>query len=249
MKKGLQTDSYNLSAISATQQALIIDRFIGIHQQIFSNADYQIYKKQIIETRADNITLHIYKNKQGKDVGFCILYRYIIREGKHSIIVFRSDAGLITKYRHKLSTLSIGLLYVLKYKLFHPLKKMIYCESFVHPSSYHLLHKYYPIVYPSPNRDTPENIKELRKTLRHYFNLKPALCGSDLCAFSGWITIDADQELMEKKKLQYSDVEFFHENNPKFSEGDGLIVLIPVKISYIIKSLLTLVYTRFRKSI
>lgn len=246
-KKGLYREIFVLSDLPIYQKQKILNRFFSIHQQIFTNVDYQTYRKQILETRAENITLHMFKNKQGKDVGFCILYRYRMLMDKNSIIVFRSDAGLLTKYRHKLSTLSFGLLYVLRYKLLHPFENMIYCESFVHPSSYHLLYKYYPLVYPSPDKNMPKNISVLLKTLRQYFQFKPALSGSNLCAYSGWVTIDSDPDLMEKKKLQYPDVAYFHEKNPKFKEGDGLIVLIPVKIIYIVKSLFTLTIARLSK--
>jgi len=193
MKNEILVETFRLTRIDKDQRQKILDRFFTIHQKIFSGANYNKLRKEILETRAEDITLTLFKKDNYDDVGFCILYRYtIIYEGR-SLTVFRSDAGLLPKYRHNLSTLSIGLSYILKYKLCHPFKEMIYFECYVHPSSYHLLHKYYSLVYPSPILEMPEKYKNVISHLRQYFSLKPALSGSEFCAFSDWVTIEHDQ--------------------------------------------------------
>jgi len=249
MKKELFADTFDLTDLPITQKQNILDRFFGILQQVFlgSKTEEQRYRNELIETRANNFTLHLYKNEQGKDVGFCTLMRYEITLENKSITVFRSAAGLLPEYRHMLTTLPGGLLYVLKYKLTHLWKDMVYFGIYVHPSSYHLLYKYYPQIFPSLKKPTPSSINDLVAYLKKYFNLRPALSESELCVYDGWITIDKDSALMQKKKKQYPDVAYFHEKNPKFTEGDGLIVVIPVKIIYILRSLVTVFFKKMVK--
>lgn len=247
IKKELCRDTFDLTNLSISQKQKILNRFFSIHQQIFLSQDSEDerYRNEIIESHAKNITLEIYKTKQYRDVGFCILFRFKLNIEDKSITVFRSAAGLLPEYRHNLATLPGGLLYVLKHKLVHPWEEMYYYGIYVHPSSYHLLYKYYPLIYPSLKKQTPTATKKIIEFLKHYFDTRPAISQSELCGYTGWVTIDKDQKLMKKKKQQYPDVAYFHEKNPKFTEGDGLIVLIPVKIHFIFKSLFRLTFARF----
>ena len=239
MNKNLSGETFVINRLSPAKKASLLQRLYDLHRQIFSGVSKDKLQSTVIEASAEEILVRFYKTEDGTDVGFCILYRYQFEMASGKIVVFRSDAGLLDRYRRKLTTLSFGLANVFKYKFSHPFRKIYYFEPMVHPSSYHLFYKYFLTVYPSPKKIMPEHLNILRMALRERFAMKPALSGSQDAVNAGWITRTTEDEHRQWQKMQYPDIDFFFEYNPGYKQGDGLLLILPV-------SFVNLFYCLFR---
>lgn len=228
MKINLFSETFVINTLSPAIKASLLQRLYDLHRQIFSGVSKEKLQSTVIETSAEEILARFYKTADGVDVGFCILYRYQFEMESGKIVVFRSDAGLLNRYRKNLTTLSFGLANVFKYKVAHPFRKIYYFEPMVHPSSYHLFYKYFFKVFPSPKRIMPEHLNILRMALRERFAMKPALSGSQDAVNSGWVTRAVEDEHRHWQKMGYPDVDFFFKYNPGYKQGDGLLLILPV---------------------
>ena len=224
----MRFETYVVHELDTIQRDRLVDRFYALFQKIFTGDSKEKIKKSVFETAAEDIRIRFFQDDLKNDIGFCVLYRYQIDIVGKDYSVFRSDAGMMETHRRRLTTLSFGLLQVLRYKLRHPFKPVFYFESLVHPSSYHLFYKYFRWMFPSPKRVIPEKYRELRDACFDRFKMTPALSGSADATHSGWITRSMVNEIEYWQSLRYPDVDFFIKHNPGFPQGDGLLIILPV---------------------
>jgi hypothetical protein len=224
----MRHETFVLETLGSDERSALFDRFFHIHNQIFSGTTKDRIRASVFESTARETRLRIFLNDEGIDIGFCVLYRFHLDIDGHNLVVFRTDAGVLPQYRRRLITLSFGLFYVLGFKLKHPFKNMVYFESIVHPSSYHLFYKYFYRMYPSPERRMPDNLRIIRRRLFDKFKMRPAVSGSEEAMNSGWVTRSHECEHEYWQQLHRVDVDYFFRQNPGYQEGDGLLIILPI---------------------
>jgi len=205
-----------------------IIRLRELHIKVFKDADD--FDDYLINSKADESKVALFMD--GDDlVGYCAAHRFMMKLKGKRIAVFRAEAGLLANYRGSNATFSFGFKEALSYKLFHPFQESYYLGTFVHPSIYRLMTKYFPIVYPNYRYETPPHMKQLMLDLVELYKAPAADSENPFIRKVGWITADSDEERRRWQESDHADARFFLTENPGYGEGHGLVTLIPMDMA------------------
>jgi len=218
----------DLQALPKAERAALAKRLFEVQQKVFRGTGYDDFCSQVIEPPADRSVVALLQTGSGALVGYCTAHIYRRRVGQRSVSVIWPQGGLLPSYRGGSSTFRFGLRQVLREKLSHPLRRVVFLGSLVHVSSYRLFSKYFPRVYPSVGRPMPPRLRHLALKLAAEITA-PAVDPADpLVRNDGWVTIPAPDETTEIRPQDPPDIAFFKRRNPGYPRGHGLLVVVPI---------------------
>lgn len=217
-----------LSSMEQDKRDEWIKRLRELHMSIFSDADN--FDDYVINSKADESKIALFMDCDSL-VGYCAAHRFMMDLRGKKVAIFRAEAGLLKNYRGNNATFSFGLREVFNYKLLHPLQKCYYLGTFVHPSIYRLMTKYFPVVYPSFRFETPSHIKKLMLDLVSFFKAPAASPDNPFIRKVGWITADSEEERRFWQESDHPHSRYFVMANPRYIEGNGLVTLIPMDMA------------------
>ena len=216
----------------------------SVHQKIFAGVSAEDFHSHVIEPPAEATTIQLYRAADQSGIGYCAVHRYRRQVHGQNAIILRAEAGLVPEYRGRGVTYGFGIVRALIEKLSHPFTSVYYLGTLVHASSYHLFCKYFRRIYPDPNIETPADIQEIARQLIESFPDPAVLPEDPFVRDVGWVTIETPQEKHLNERLDPPDVQFFKFRNPGFSQGHGLVVLIPITLLNLTGALLSRLYER-----
>ncbi len=219
------------------RQRLELGKFLyTIHSRIFSGVSEQHFIERVLAPPALRTAVRLFMGPGGSVIGYCAMHTYERRADGRHVLALRGEAGLLPEYRGRGATYGFGMMYALREKLAHPFTPVWYLGTLVHTSSYHLFCKYFPRIYPHPEKGFPEPYKSIAVELISSYADPPA--GDDpLVRDVGWITIETPAERELKLDRGRNDVRFFVERNPGYPQGHGLVVIAPISLSNILAAI------------
>lgn len=214
----------------AARQALL-DGLYAVHCQIFDGVEKSAFAKYVIDSKAAHTIIQLHKNSEGAIVGYCAFHRFEQRlSGKLTAIV-RMEAGSLRAYRGSNRNTRFVLGQIARYKRRHPLRPIYYLGTLVHPSSYAAFAKYAEQIWPAPDREPAPEIRAFMAELARTFELEPVDPGNPLVVHVGWRTRDSEAERSYWRSCDKPTARFFVQQNPHYSQGQGLMTLVPIRAS------------------
>ena len=193
----------------------------------------------MVDAPAESTAIQLYLASDGQIIGYCAFHRYRRRVQGRSAIVLRAEAGLMPEYRGRGATFGFGIIRAAAEKLRHPFTPIYYLGTLVHTSSYHLFCKYFPQVFPDPARETQNDMREIARELIDSFPDPPVSEADPFVRRVGWVTIESPREKALNRRHDRRDVEFFKARNPGYTEGNGLVVVVPITVGNVSAALLS----------
>lgn len=218
----------NLSSMKEEERFEWATRLRELHIRIFEDAES--FDDYVINSEADESKLALFMDGDSL-VGYCTAHRFMRELNGRTIAIFRAEAGLLRNYRGSNATFSFGFKEALNYKLLHPLQESYYLGTFVHPSIYRLMTKYFPIVYPNCHDLTPPHVKQLMMDLVNLYKAPAVNPENPFIRKVGWVTADSEEERRHWQENDHPDVRYFITENPGYGEGHGLVTLIPIDMT------------------
>lgn len=210
------------------------DRFIeelwSVNSRVFDGATREQLLDYVFNPEARWLRVRIFEDSAGRMVGY-FATQFLDRsvEGRN-VQVFRAQAGILPEYRGRHSTVSVGLVEAARYKLRHPFHEVYYLGMLVHPSSYHLLAKYFPEIHPTRTRGLPESVRRFMVALADSFHESAVSVDRPLIRQVGWITREYPAEF-DRSESAMADEAFFVAANPAYMQGHGLVTLVPLTLA------------------
>ncbi|MDU8928663.1 hypothetical protein RXV86_14825 [Alisedimentitalea sp. MJ-SS2] len=218
----------DIDRLDATARRALGDALYPVQQLIFHGPEKEEFLDHVMFPDAERNMVRLYLDEAGATVGFCAVHRYRRKLNGRTYLVLRAEAGLHPDFRGRGSTYWFGITRALRQKLRHPFTPLYYLGTLVHVSSYHLFYKYFPKIYPTPDRDMPDRVRDLALDLSESFHF-PAVDPSDpLVRDAGWTTIETPQEAVLSHQDNRLDVAYYRKRNPGYAHGHGLVVLVPL---------------------
>ena len=214
--------------LSAEARQQLTDDLYAVHCQIFAGVDKASFAKYVVESKAQQTVIHVYKNGSGAVVGYFALHVFEKELNGKPAVVFRAEAGTLRDYRGNNNSMRIGVNYALRYWLAHPNRAIFYLGTLVHPSSYMGLAKYAEVVWPNREQPVPLDLATFMRELADVFGVQPVNPQKPLVVHVGWRTIDTEVEHNYWRNCDKPLARFFVQENPSYSEGHGLMTLVPV---------------------
>lgn len=225
------------AALSEAGKRTLARQLYRVHERVFAGTDEAEFADYVVHSRARETKIAVYKSK-GVSVGYCAVHRFVKDLAGQSYVVFRAEAGLLRAYRRRNSTFPFVFQTALRYKLFHPFRNVCYLGTFVHPSVYRLMTKYITGIYPNCRRPTPPSMEQLMIALAEAFHVPVAEKGDLLIREVGWITRDSEVDRKYWFENDQPDIRFFVSRNPRYGDGRGLVVLVPIKMTNLLMAVL-----------
>jgi len=226
-------------------RAQLTDALYAVHQQVFDGVEREAFAKYVIESKAEQTWILVHKGEGGDIVGYCALHIFEKDLQGQPAAVARMEAGTLRDYRGGNTNSLFGLTRALRYLARNPGRRMFYLGSLVHPSSYSLFGKYFEEVWPRAGVQTPLELQDFMDGLATTFGLARVDPDKPLVRNVGWRTRESE---MEREYWQHCDkpaARFFLEANPGYSEGHGLVTLVPLRAA----NLLSMAKVLFRERV
>lgn len=248
MEKVSFLETINPATLDPKTLAALSQKLYAIQCQIFDGPDALQFEKKVFAPDAKWTKIRIFNNEAGNAIGYCALHAYEKSvnskiNNSENMVIFRAETGMLREYRKQGNVFSFFFNEAIKYKTFHPFKKSCLFCTLIHPSSYHLISKFFFCSYPNINYTTPASIFDKMNQVADAFqeiqlpNRDPSL------RYVGWITRQTEQEHIALANSSDQATCFFLEKNPDYHKGQGLMTLVPLDLKNIfLTSLIVLFY-------
>lgn len=234
------------TAMSEAERARFGDALCAFNDRVFSGVSREDFLGYAFNPHAARIRILVFEDDAGELVGYIAAQFFRQAVGTRTYPVFRAEAGILPAYRGRHSTVAFGLWEAAKYKLRHPFQPVLYLGMLVHPSSYHLLAKHFPTIFPSRRRETPPSTRAFMAELADAFGT-PRVDDDPLRRAVGWITREPPEEPSHSPDA-LANARFYRAMNPGYEAGHGLVTLVPLTFANLIVGALRLLATRLSRN-
>ncbi len=200
------------------------------HCRIFAGVRVEQFARKICNPAARWNRVRVFKDRRGEPVGYCALHRLDKTIAGEPLVIFRIETGLQREYRRRGRVFSFLLLEAFRFKFAHPLTGACVFCTLIHPSSYHLMVKFFPQVYPKVRCGTPPALFRKMVEIADAFNEVQTLDDNPALRQVGWITRQSDEERARWEESSDPDTRFFLTQNPHYGDGQGLMTLVPLTL-------------------
>jgi len=198
----------------------------------------QQFSRYLTRTDAVRTRVQVYRSERGALVGYCAVHLFEMESDKRVLAIFRAEAGLLAGYRGTAMTLWFGAKEALRYKALHPFRTVALFAMPVHPSSYHLLSKYFWKCYPYPGRPIPHRWLAILLDLAQSSGVEATDPSDPMVRRVGWITIESKADAASWRASGHKDIQFYLSRNPDYAQGNGLAMIAPLTPTNLIVSLI-----------
>lgn len=217
------------------ERAALVEELFAVHQQVFAGATQDEFARYVLGDTGDHNRILKLHGPGGAVVGFMALHIHHTRVAGRPLAVFRAAAGIQRHYRGSASTLGFAIREFLRFKLRHPLRTACYFGALIHPSSHGLFDRWYgDRMWPNATRSTPPGTLALLNVLGDHFGMRRVDDTRPLVRDVVWRTRDTEVEAHYWRTCDRPSVRFFLEQNPGYGQGQGLLVLLPLRVDWIV---------------
>ena len=228
--RGYRKDIVGIKELSASERAKLAQELFRLNQRIFDGVEQEEFERLVIKPSARWTRIQVIRNGDGDAVGYCAVHMFEIVLSGRTYAVFRGQAGILRAYRGEGSTFAFGFREAIRYKLMHPLERVYFFCTPIHPSSFHLLAKQFHEIYPSHRKQTPPVIRALMHKLADAFGERRVDADNPDILQVGWITQDSADETTFWQTNSNPDIQLFMKVNPGYRQGHGLLTLVPLTL-------------------
>lgn len=220
-------------ALEASAKQQLEDELYELHGRIFRGVDKASFVKYVIDSQAEHTWIQLYRGEDGALGGYLAVHIYERElDGKLTAIV-RGETGTLRQYRGANLVAGFFAERVIRYVAAHPLRRLYFLGSLVHPSSYGQLARYVDDLWPREGVETPAETLGLMATLGDAFGLDRVAPENTLVRKVGWQTIDARTDRAYWERCDKPGVQFFLRENPGYEAGHGLLTLAPLTVGVV----------------
>lgn len=187
--------------------------------------------------RAPGARLRLFYAEDGELVGFSsISVERLVVDG-HRYAVFDIGTHLLPEVERAGASSSRAVLFeVLRMQLRYPRYEPVLIGFSSTPSSYRLAHRQSPFLHPRPNVQIPARIETLAIEYSKRRGHRPRAPADPwvVCPFASARVRRPDRIHGSERLAKDPHARFFTHRNPGWSEGDWLVVYIPLGLRYVL---------------
>ncbi|HEX8699868.1 MAG TPA: cyclic nucleotide-binding domain-containing protein [Myxococcaceae bacterium] len=247
MPRIASTELILLKTLSREQREQLTDALYAVHQHIFAGVERPLFVRFVMESKAEHTWIQVHRNEEGAIVGYFALHIFERMLGGKLTAVFRAQAGSLRAYRGGNITMRCALGLALRYLLRHPGRPAFYWGPVIHPSSYALFAKYFGEVWPRRGAEIPPELLAFMGELAGEFRMAQVDPARPLVRQTGWRTYDTEAEREYWRQCEKPEARYFLEVNPTYTEGHGLVMMVPLTASNVAHVIRTVVAHKLRQ--
>lgn len=198
------------------------------HCAAFSGVSLEAFRRYVVEPDALRTRIEVYADEHGAALGYTAVHIYERCVDGAPVLVGRVETGLAPELRAS----GISVLFImdelLKARFEFPRLELYYLGCLVSPMSYVLFSRSAPESWPHPSLPTPAGRQRVMEQLAESFDLPQVDPARPLIRSIGWSARLAPDERARFARSRRAHVQYFLEQNPGFSQGDGMLFLMPM---------------------
>jgi hypothetical protein len=236
------TEYLKSASLSPEQRSVVVDQFYDVYRESVRGYSREEFEAKVFGPEEFRMAL-CYGPRGEFAGGVCArIERFEHRGRPHA--VFCASVYFRLGYRGGAASARFGLREALRFKLRQPRTSLAYLTRSSSPAAYRLLASRMPRIYPSRKRATPAEVEALM--LAHAARRPQYVpVGED-----HWVVRSAATpcNASRLRKLERDpDVRFYLQRNPRFADGEALLVWLPLDVANVAGGLCRLLRERFRR--
>jgi len=244
----VRNETVDPTTLSETDKDALISELYAVHTEIFDGVSREEFARYVINSPAKRTRIQLSYGENGELAGYLAMHAFRPKLRGEECTVLRAEAGLRRAYRGNASTAGFAISNLLKTQWDYS-GPLFYLGCLVHPSSYTIFAINARSVWPSPVVAVPDDLFELMMRLGEEFHLEMVDPARPLVRKVGWITRDTEAERRYWQTCDMPGARFYLEQNPGYTEGHGLLTLVPLDAVSAAKMVLNTGASRLKKSI
>ena len=219
-----------------------------IQSRFFHEMEFDDFAKHPLDPKVKTIVTFLYDEKEEQLVGYTLLNLHRVSYRNRPVNVYTAEVIIEKKWRGKVIDLSFFYLDILFEFLKNPFKKTYVIDVIVNPGAYvcvsHNIHKFWPL---PDHKD--EELCEVGFVLSEGI-LSPVVNEqTQWIRKTQWKHKPAGKTNNKIKSTYRKEIKFFKQMCPNFSEGEGLLFVVPVTLTNLLMTAVkgTLFYLGRRK--
>lgn len=233
MSSDVHSEIIDPSTLDAIRKHALIDELHAAHAAIFDGVDKADFAAYVVDSPAERTRIQVLRSG-GRVIGYQAIHTFVRELDGERWIVMRAEAGKLPEYR-RCAKGSLLIAEILRACLRYPGARKALLGCFVHPSAYLALGHVAPELYPHPQRATPPVVRRTMHRLADVFGLEHVDAARSGVRKVGWITREsvADRSSLARREDPWT--RFYLGANPKYGEGHGLVVFMPLGLGRLIR--------------
>ncbi len=218
----VRSERVRLGSCWSERRSALVDRLYAVYSETVRGDTRDEFEAQVFGTGEHRLVL--FYGECDELAGFAYAEIERVEHAGRRLAVFGAGVCFRVGYCGGLSAALWGFRQALRLKLRAPFTPLAYCTRSSSPAVYRLLASTVPKIYPSRRCATPVHIAALAHTISARRKYVPVGDG-------GWVVrsgaIPRDPSRLRRLGRD-PDVRFYTELNPRFAEGESLLVWIPL---------------------
>ena len=195
--------------------------------------DYDI--ESLLNNRGEHTTLGLFFSNQNKLVAFAISGIQTIKINSKTHAVFCAGAYSNLQYKFGNKLFLYALIQSIKYKLKFPRHKLGYLQESTSPAPYSLSSKNTNECYPSIHKPTPDYVHTIIELIKQKRNITWPTNNAYVIKHPKRRSLKNAERILSSKKIKSCKyAQHYLKLNPSFSQGDALLVYIPLSLKNIL---------------
>lgn len=233
----------NPQSLDPVRRAALVDELFALNCDVFGGVERAAFERYLIPSAAIRVRIQVLRD-DGFLAGYAVAQIYE-HDSPERPLVFRTIVALRPVYRRQSLCSSFLAREGLCVRLAYPLRRLYGFACPVNPASYQVLARYTTELWPCPERETPPEIEALMGALATHFHLEEEADAPGVYHV-GWCARQETGEAQAWTATQDAAARFYLERNPRYAEGYGLLVLVPLHIPMLLRALARLAMKRLR---
>jgi hypothetical protein len=225
-----RTEYLRTGSLRPTKRAALIDELYAVYSETVHGLTRDELAGHALGAHDGRLALFYDGNEELVGFSYCRVDR--IEHAGRTQAAFSAGVDFRLGYRGGAPSALFGLSEALRFKLLHPRTPLGYLTSASSPAAYHLLASTMPNVYPSIGHRTPADVEALVRELSRRWHYAPV--GKD-----PWVVRSRAKPHNPSRlcRLRSPYSSFYTDRNPRFAEGEALLVWIPLDAVSILRGL------------
>ena len=225
----LFTEVVRPDRLSETELERLVDQLHPVHRQVFDAVDRKRFCARAIQSPGSESRLYVIRNREFDTVGYAAIQYSTLRVDRRQVILADYETGLLPGYRRERLMQRLLATELLRLKLSRPVGRLYLAYNVINPIVYGFLADNLRSIYPNPYGPTPWRMRRLLPPLDRYFRGRPQPSASERAHRTDWIVKTSVEDEDRIRRSHRPAIRYFLRMNPRWREGRGLPVVVPLQ--------------------
>ncbi len=229
MKRVVESQFYDLLTLSESEREALFKELWAIQSTVFVGPSYEQFKQELYYDEAQDLTALVGRNDEGEAVACTVVEIGLLDFEGDSIGIMNAVTASLRAYRGASGAFTRFILErALRWRAAHPTRMLYIMDAILHPTSFASGVRVFAGFKPRPGDELTDSERRLLIAAADYFDWSAPSPEGPVISYTGWTTVQTPEEAAYWRRTPSRMVQYFLENNPRYTEGYGLLCLVPL---------------------